>query len=182
MLSLNNVRSLGSPLAQPEKLTVCLHTVRWGSEVPIKSRSELVQTVFLWTQFYETQLHIHRMFALKEPPDPDLSVSSMIICKNASKQCVAIMESAKDVMTAPLHCFLLIVSLKPGCATWTLNKVFRRAQKSLFTSTIFLLLMFWKKKGIDYGSPEFRAIDISTEMVAQTAKRYYSSSDKSLSL
>lgn len=85
--------------------------VRWGSETPAKSRAEIIQTAFLWTQFYETQLHIHRMFALKEPPDPELSASSVIISKNASRQCVAIIESARDVMMAPLHCFLLIVSL-----------------------------------------------------------------------
>ena len=39
--------------------------------------------------------------------------------------------------------------------------------------------MFWKKRGIDYSSPEFRAIEVGTAMVEQTAKRYYSSNDKS---
>jgi hypothetical protein len=64
------------------------------------------------------------MFALKEPPDPELSAPSMIICKNASKQCIAIMESARDVMIVPLHSFLLIVSLKFGRVVRMLNKVF----------------------------------------------------------
>lgn len=180
MLFPNNVRSLSSPPVQPGTLTIRLLAVRWGSEAPIKSRAELIQTAFLWTQFYETQLHIHRMLALKEPLDPELSASSMIICKHASKQCVVIMESARDVMMAPLHCFLLIVSLKFGCVVWILNNPFHHAQKSLFTSTIFLLLMFWKQGGINYGSPEFRAVMVGTEMVEQTAKRYYSSNDKSL--
>jgi len=96
-------------------------TVRWGSEAPKKSRAEQIQTAFLWTQFYETQLHIHRMFALKEPPDPELSGSSMIISKNAAKQCVEIIESARDVMIVPLHCFLLIVSLTFFCVVRMLN-------------------------------------------------------------
>jgi len=33
--------------------------------------------------------------------------------------------------------------------------------------------MFWKKKGIDYSSLEFRAIEVGTAMIEQTAKRYY---------
>ncbi|KAF9646991.1 hypothetical protein BDM02DRAFT_3188330 [Thelephora ganbajun] len=125
--------------------------LRWDSKVSKKSRTELIQSAFLWTQFYETQLHIHRMFALKEPPYPELSTSSMIICKNASKQCVTIVDSARDVMMVPLHCFLLI--------------------KSVFMSTTFLLLTFWKEGGIDYCSPEYRAIEAGSAMVEQTAKR-----------
>lgn len=98
--------------------------MRWGSEAPNKCRAELIQSAFLWTQYYETQLHIHRMFALKEPPDPELSTSSMIICKNAAKQCITIVESARDVLIVPFHSFLLIVSLKFAVAVWVLN-VFR---------------------------------------------------------
>ena len=90
-------------------LTVCF-PVRWGSETPKKSRVEIIQSAFLWAQFYETQVHIHRMFALKEPPDPDLSESSMIICKIASRRCIATMESARDVMIVPLNSFLPLVS------------------------------------------------------------------------
>ena len=97
------------------------------SEDPTKSRAERIQTAFLWTQFYETQLHIHRMFALKEPLDPELSASSMIICKNASRQCVAIIESARDVMIVPLHCFLLIVSFTFCCVALMLNDAFHLA-------------------------------------------------------
>jgi len=67
------------------------------------------------------------MFALKEPPDLELSASSMIICKNASKQCVAIIESARDVMTVPLHSFLLIVSLTLSVFVQTLNGLFHCA-------------------------------------------------------
>jgi len=111
MLSLNIVRSLECLLATSGRLTVCLLPVRWGPAASKKSRADLIQSVFLWTQFYEAQLHIHRMFALKEPLDPDLSESSMIICMIASKQCITIMESVKDVMIVPLRSFLLIVSL-----------------------------------------------------------------------
>lgn len=89
-------------------------SVRLDSKVSKKCRAGVIQSVFLWTQFYEIQLHIHRMFALRELSDPELSTSSMIICKNASKQCIAAMESAKDVMMAPFHCFLLIVSFGFG--------------------------------------------------------------------
>lgn len=105
-------------------LIFCTFSVRWGSEAPNKCRAELIQSAFLWTQYYETQLHIHRMFALKEPPDPELSTSSMIICKNAAKQCITIVESARDVLIVPFHSFLLIVSLKFAVAVWVLN-VFR---------------------------------------------------------
>jgi hypothetical protein len=40
--------------------------------------------------------------------------------------------------------------------------------------------MFWKKKGIDYNSPEFRAIDAGMRMIGQTADRYHSPNEKSL--
>ena len=111
MLSPHSVRLLASPSAEPQDINLCLPSVRWGSEVP-KCQAVLIQSAFLWTQFYEIQLHIHRMFALKEPPDPDLSASSMIICRNASKQCIAIIESTRDVMITPFHNFLMIVSLE----------------------------------------------------------------------
>ena len=121
MLSQISVRPL---TLRPIKLTIPIFnpfSVRWGSDGPKKCRAELIQSAFLWVQFYETQLQIHRTFALREPPDPDLSASSMIICKNASKQCITVIESAKDVMMVPFHCFLLIVRLIPapsyGCST-----------------------------------------------------------------
>jgi hypothetical protein len=41
----------------------------------------------------------------------------------------------------------------------------------MFSSTIFLLLTFWKKGGIDYASPEYHAIEVATEMVYLTSKR-----------
>lgn len=41
--------------------------------------------------------------------------------------------------------------------------------------------MFWKKKGIDYNSSEFWAIETAMEMVGQTAKRYRSPCKKSTS-
>lgn len=42
--------------------------------------------------------------------------------------------------------------------------------------------MFGKNRGIDYSSPEFRAIEVGTAMVEQTAKRYYSPNNKILGL
>lgn len=50
------------------------------------------------------------MFALRDPPDPELTTSSMIICKSAAKQCIGIIESAKDVLVTPLCTHVLIVS------------------------------------------------------------------------
>ena len=41
----------------------------------------------------------------------------------------------------------------------------------MFTSTIFLLLMFREKGAIDYASDEYHAIKFATEMVNLTAKR-----------
>lgn len=41
--------------------------------------------------------------------------------------------------------------------------------------------MFWKKKGINYNSPEFLAIEAGTAMVGQTVKRYRSPNQKRLS-
>ena len=76
------------------------------------------------------------MFALKEPPDPELSVPSMIICKNASKQCVAIIESARDVMAVPLHCFLLIVSLTLLRCTNAQRRFSSRVEVSVYINDI----------------------------------------------
>jgi len=42
--------------------------------------------------------------------------------------------------------------------------------------------MFWKKKGIDYSSPEFWAIEVGTAMVEQTVKRYNSNNNRILGL
>lgn len=84
-------------------------SVRWGSEVSKKNRVFLIQSAYLRCQFHETQFHVHRLFALRDPPDPDLSASSMIICKNAAKQCIAIVDSAKDLLFASLHCLGFMV-------------------------------------------------------------------------
>jgi len=84
--------------------------VRRDSEALQKNRTYLIQSAFLWCQFYEIQLHIHRMFALRDPPDLGLTTPSMIICKSAAKQCIGIIESAKDVLVTPLCTHLLTVS------------------------------------------------------------------------
>ena len=106
-MSLNIVRSLPylTTLTNPSP------SVRRGSEASQKNRTYLIQSAFLWCQFYEIQLHIHRMFALRDPPDPELTASSMIICKSAAKQCIGILESAKNVLVTPLCSHVLIVSL-----------------------------------------------------------------------
>ena len=135
MHSLNIVRSLSYSLATPRQLTACLPLVRWGPEAWKKSQTDLIQSVFLRTQFHETQLHIHRMFALKEPLDPDLSESSMAICLIASKECITIVESVKDVMIVPVHSFLLVVSLGFACAVQTFN-VFPHVEVSVYVGDI----------------------------------------------
>lgn len=111
----NSVRlfaSIASMLAEPVIQISRPLPVRWGPKTPKKCQAEVIQSAFLWTQFYETQLHIHRMFALRGPSDPELSAFSMNICVNAAKQCIFIMESVWDIMITPFHCFLLIVSFK----------------------------------------------------------------------
>ena len=40
--------------------------------------------------------------------------------------------------------------------------------------------MFWKKKGFDYNSPEFRAIDAGALMIGETMKKYASPHSKIL--
>jgi len=84
-------------------------SVRWGSEASKKHKTYLVQSAFLWCQFYETQLHVHRMTALRNPTDPEQAAASMIICKNAARRCIEIVESTNDVLTAPLCSYLLTV-------------------------------------------------------------------------
>jgi len=44
--------------------------------------------------------------------------------------------------------------------------------KTIFASSIFLLLMFWKKGGIDYDSPEYRAIEAGKEIIRKISGRW----------
>ena len=84
-------------------------SVRWGSEASKKHKTYLVQSAFLWCQFYETQLHVHRITALRNLTDPERAAASMIICKNAARRCIETVESANDVLTAPLCSYLFMV-------------------------------------------------------------------------
>jgi len=94
----------------------------------------------------------------------------MIICKSAAKQCIGIIESARDVLVTPLCTHVLTVSrATPNMPIHNHNR--HRIQKPMFTSTVFLLLVFWKKGNVDYGSPEHHAIEFATEMVQLTSKR-----------
>jgi len=49
------------------------------------------------------------MTALRNLTDPERAAASMIICKNAARRCIEIVESASDVLTAPLCSYLLTV-------------------------------------------------------------------------
>lgn len=44
-------------------------------------------------------------------------------------------------------------------------------QKPMFDASIFLLLVFWRKKAVDYHSREYHAIKVVTEMIHLTSKR-----------
>ena len=77
-----------------------------------KNRVFLIHSAYLRCQFHETQFHVHRAVALRDPPDPELSASSMVVCKNAAKQCIAIVDSAKDLLYNSLHCFGSMVRSK----------------------------------------------------------------------
>jgi hypothetical protein len=144
--------------------------VRWGSESLKKNRTYLIQSASLWCRFYDIQLHVHRVFALRDPPDPELTIPSMIICKSAAKQSIRILESAKDVLLTPLCSHVLTVSPKPSQYAQP-NRTLNWPQKPLFDATLFLLLFFWRKKGIDYDSQEYHAINVATEMLQLTSKR-----------
>lgn len=49
------------------------------------------------------------MTALRNPTDPERAAASMIICKNAARRCIEIVESANDALAAPLCSYLLTV-------------------------------------------------------------------------
>ena len=83
--------------------------MRWGSEASKKNKTYLVQSAFLWCQFYETQLLVHRNIALGDLADPERAAASVIICKNAAKCCIEIVESTSDVLDALLYSYLLTV-------------------------------------------------------------------------
>jgi hypothetical protein len=84
--------------------------VRWGSEASKLNQAYLLQSAFLWCQFYETQLLIHRMIALGCPTDPERAAASMIICKNAAKRCIEIVRTVDDVLSVLLCSYLFTVS------------------------------------------------------------------------
>lgn len=106
-MSLSAVRSLLRSSYQEKPHLVV--PVQWGSEASKKDRVLLLQSVFLRCQFHEVQFHVHRMFALRDHPDPESSAPSMIVCKNAARQCISIADSAKDVLFTSLHSFGLMV-------------------------------------------------------------------------
>ena len=146
-------------------------SVRWGSEASKKHKTFLVQSAFIWCQFYETQLHVHRMVALGNPAGTDRAAASMIICKHAARRCIEIVESAHGILTVPLHSYLLMVCQSLPNYVNLFFELFSRIQKSIFASSVFLLLMFWKKGGFDRDSPEYRAIEASRAMIEKTLER-----------
>ncbi|KAF9643134.1 hypothetical protein BDM02DRAFT_3192157 [Thelephora ganbajun] len=129
--------------------------LRWGSEASKESRVFLIQSAYLRCQFHEIQFHVHRVFALRDPPDPELSASSMIVCKNAAKQCIALVDSAKDLLFISLHCFGFM--------------------KPIFGSIVFLIILSWKTGGIEDDSPEYHAIETGTKLVDLTSERWRAS-------
>lgn len=83
--------------------------VQWGSEASKRDHVFLFQSTYLRCQFHEMQLHVRRAFAFRDPPDPELSEPSLVVCKDAAKQCIAIVDSAKDVLHTSLYCLGLMV-------------------------------------------------------------------------
>lgn len=110
-----------SPFLLPNSLIISGFPVRWGSEASKKNRVVLLQSVFLRCQFHETQFHVHRIFALRDPPDPELSAPSMIVCKNSAKECIAIVDSVKDLIFTSLHCCGLMVRPDPSLPSQWFN-------------------------------------------------------------
>lgn len=115
------------------------------------NRILLLQSAYLRCQFHETQFHVHRSFAFKDPPDPDLSESSIAVCKKAASQCIAIVDSVKEVLLASSYCFGLM--------------------KSVFASTMFLTIYSWKTGGVKDDSPERRSIETGTKLIDLTSER-----------
>ncbi|KAF9778873.1 fungal-specific transcription factor domain-containing protein [Thelephora terrestris] len=83
--------------------------LQWGSEASKRNRVFLIQSVYLRCQFHEVQFHVHRAFVFRDPPDPELSGPSVIVCKNAAKQCISIVDSVKDLLDTSLYCIGLMV-------------------------------------------------------------------------
>lgn len=50
-------------------------------------------------------------------------------------------------------------------------ELFSQIQKSVFASSLFLLLVFWKKGGSDRDSPEYRAVEASKRVLEKTSGR-----------
>ena len=96
--------------------------MRWGSEASKKNRDVLLQSLFLRCQFNEVQFHVHRLFALRDPPDAELSASSMIVCKNAAKECIIITDSVKDLLFTPLHCCGLMIRSRTSLLSQRFNE------------------------------------------------------------
>ncbi|KAF9778871.1 fungal-specific transcription factor domain-containing protein [Thelephora terrestris] len=129
--------------------------LRWGSEASKLNQAYLLQSAFLWCQFYETQLLIHRMIALGCPTDPERAAASMIICKNAAKRCIEIVQTVDDVLSVLLCSYLFT--------------------KSMFASSAFLLLMFRKNGVFDRDSPEYRATKASKLVLGKISERWRAS-------
>src|SRR5258708_7968811 len=102
-------------------LSPLFSSVQCGSEISKKDHASLAQSVYLRCQFHEIQLHVHRPFVFRDPPDPELSESSVIVCKNAAKQCIALVNSTKDLLLTSLYFFGLVVSADPYPLSWWFN-------------------------------------------------------------
>jgi hypothetical protein len=50
-------------------------------------------------------------------------------------------------------------------------ELFSQIQKSIFASSVFLLLMFWKDGGFDHDSPEYRAVEAAKRVISKTSGR-----------
>jgi len=53
----------------------------------------------------------------------------------------------------------------------SLPKLFSRTQKCIFASSMFLLLMFWKKGRFDRDSPEYHAVEVSKAVLENNLER-----------
>ena len=142
--------------------------MRWDSETSKKEGVFLVQSIYLRCQFHEIQLHVHREFAFRDPPDPELSKPSLVVCKNAAVRCISILDSVKDLLLAPVCYVGLMVRDNASLLSHGLTQI----QRPIFASTAFLIIFSWKTEGVRDDSQEHSAIETGINLINLISERY----------
>ena len=105
----------------------------------------LRQALSLACGYYELQLLIHRQFIAR--PDPGVSGRALAVSNEAAKNCITALGSVKDKVNGKIRCHAYV--------------------KPLFAATMFLVLQFYRRKNIDRGSEEYKAVRTIQEMLLE---------------